>query len=363
MRREVWASQTGQTLVFRYTVPASGIFGGSVAIAVPAGWTAPTALNAAGCVSSTAGTVLAVGQTITVSALTLAAGSTVDITYGATSGRRRSRRHGDGRVDRRRSDLAGAGAVDDRRRPREPRRLAEHHGERRRRHRGDGALDRQRSDDHRGVGKPTGKLVFTYTVPAGGVDTATVKLTVPPAGPRRRRPPTTRPATPPRRPAPSARPPATTVTGVTLAAGGTLTITYGDTSISPSGAATVTSTTGGPTTWTLQEASSQYGTLTTVAGGKTPAVTVFATDGWAPSPRARHRHPPVRRANRLRSRSRRHPAAPPAPKWTSPCRPAGRRRRSRMPPAASRPPQAASPSAAPRSSGRASRSRRPALRR
>src|SRR5206468_8844677 len=41
---------------------------------------------AAGCTTSSSGTVATAGQVITVSALTLAAGATVDITYGATSG-------------------------------------------------------------------------------------------------------------------------------------------------------------------------------------------------------------------------------------------------------------------------------------
>ena len=57
-----------------------------VNIVVPAGWTAPTIANAAGCVSSASGAVAVAGSTIQWTGLTLAGGGTATITYGAVSG-------------------------------------------------------------------------------------------------------------------------------------------------------------------------------------------------------------------------------------------------------------------------------------
>jgi len=69
--------------VFTYKA-AGGLSGGEVDIAVPSGWTAPTASNAAGCTTVSAGTLGFSGQTIKVSGLTLAANTTLTVTYGAT---------------------------------------------------------------------------------------------------------------------------------------------------------------------------------------------------------------------------------------------------------------------------------------
>ena len=66
-----------------------------------------------------------------------------------------------------------------------------------------------------------------------------------------------------------------TVTGVTLGAGGTLTLTYGSTAGGGPGA-TVTPTTGAAT-WTAQESSVLTGTLTTLASS--PSTTVYAANG------------------------------------------------------------------------------------
>src|SRR5207302_46877 len=77
---------SGQTITFTYTAATGGISGGAVYIVVPAGWTAPTASNAAGCVSSASGAVAVAGSTIQWTGLTLAAGGTATITYGAVSG-------------------------------------------------------------------------------------------------------------------------------------------------------------------------------------------------------------------------------------------------------------------------------------
>src|SRR5207244_3758854 len=77
---------TNNTVVFTYTAATGGISSGEVEIAVPAGWTAPTASGVAGCTKTSAGTLSFSGQTIKVTALTLSGGATATITYGATSG-------------------------------------------------------------------------------------------------------------------------------------------------------------------------------------------------------------------------------------------------------------------------------------
>jgi len=77
---------TGNTITFAYTAPTGGIRNGSLAIEVPAGWTPPVTPTGLGCSLTTAGTLTAKGQTITVSDLTLPPHGETLITYGATSG-------------------------------------------------------------------------------------------------------------------------------------------------------------------------------------------------------------------------------------------------------------------------------------
>src|SRR5439155_1107772 len=62
----VSASQTGRTITFTYTAAAGGISNGTVTVAVPAGWSAPSTTGAnAGYTTASAGTVSVSGQTIT----------------------------------------------------------------------------------------------------------------------------------------------------------------------------------------------------------------------------------------------------------------------------------------------------------
>ena len=82
----VSASQTGRTITFTYTAAAGGINNGSVTLVVPAGWSAPSTTGAnAGYTTASSGTVSVAAQTITVSSLTIAGGSTFTITYGSTA--------------------------------------------------------------------------------------------------------------------------------------------------------------------------------------------------------------------------------------------------------------------------------------
>ncbi|HEY4450987.1 MAG TPA: S8 family serine peptidase, partial [Solirubrobacteraceae bacterium] len=81
------AGSGANTLTFSYTAVAGGLNNGAVALALPAGWSAPSITAASkGYTTSSAGTVAVSGQTITVSGLTLAANATVTVTYGDRTG-------------------------------------------------------------------------------------------------------------------------------------------------------------------------------------------------------------------------------------------------------------------------------------
>jgi hypothetical protein len=79
---------TGNTIVFVYTAATGGTFGGILEITVPTGWSTPSTSGGttAGCVTTSTGLAAGGAGLITVSDLNLAAGATVTITYGATSG-------------------------------------------------------------------------------------------------------------------------------------------------------------------------------------------------------------------------------------------------------------------------------------
>jgi len=75
---------SGKTVSFTYTVAPGGMANGHVKLRVPNGWSAPSTTGAdPGFISASAGAVSLDGRTIIVSGLTLAAGQTVTITYGA----------------------------------------------------------------------------------------------------------------------------------------------------------------------------------------------------------------------------------------------------------------------------------------
>src|ERR1019366_2770376 len=84
----VSASQTGNTVVFTYTVAAGDMSNGGIKLTVPpAAWSAPsTVSNNAGYTTSSAGPLTVAARVVTVSNLTPTAGSTVTITYGSTGG-------------------------------------------------------------------------------------------------------------------------------------------------------------------------------------------------------------------------------------------------------------------------------------
>src|SRR5581483_4630784 len=85
--RSVSASAKHVTVAFTYTVAAGGIHNGALALTVPLGWSLPSlAPKAPGFSGATAGRTTVAGRTIDVTDLTVPAGETVTIVYGATNG-------------------------------------------------------------------------------------------------------------------------------------------------------------------------------------------------------------------------------------------------------------------------------------
>jgi len=79
-------SAAPSTITLTYTASAGGLSNGALSVTLPTNWTAPATLNVPGCTTATAGTLTTAGQTITLAGLTLAANTSVVISYGATSG-------------------------------------------------------------------------------------------------------------------------------------------------------------------------------------------------------------------------------------------------------------------------------------
>ncbi len=75
---------TGHVITFTYTAATGGVSGGGVHLTVPTGWSAPsTTGTSAGYTTASTGTVSVDGQTIVVLGVTLVAGATLTINYGA----------------------------------------------------------------------------------------------------------------------------------------------------------------------------------------------------------------------------------------------------------------------------------------
>lgn len=86
-RTVVSASQAGTTTTFTYTAAPGGTVGGTLKVAVPSGWSAPsTSPTNAGYTTSSAGSLTVSNRTIFVSGVTLSAGAQLTITYGARTG-------------------------------------------------------------------------------------------------------------------------------------------------------------------------------------------------------------------------------------------------------------------------------------
>jgi hypothetical protein len=265
---DVSASQAGLTLTFTYTADTGGMNGGTITLAVPTGWSAPsTSLAAGGYATSDTGTLTTGGRTIRVSALTLGAGDTATITYGATGG------GGPGATatattgtqiwqSQERSTAAGvltnlgslpSIAVDA----------------------ADGTGTMTVPPTNAGNGSTGNTLTFTYTAAAGGMVDGTVTV----AAPAGWSPPSTTGTDPGYATAStgtvSTSAQTITVDGVTLAGGATMTVVYGATSGGGPGA--TASTTAGANSFQTQQQSTVGGVLTAV--GASPSVNVYAADG------------------------------------------------------------------------------------
>jgi hypothetical protein len=259
--RSVSASAKQVTLAFTYTVAAGGIHNGALALTVPLGWSLPSlAPKAPGYSGATAGRTSVQGRTIDVTDLTLPAGATVAIVYGATNGggpgarphtagaaiwtvREQSSASGNLSVLRD-SPLIHVLSAD-----------------------GSGILATRSSKVASGATGQT--LTFDFAPAPGGVDGGTLTLTVPPGW----SPPSTRPGAPGyvRASQGSVAVVGNTITviGITLAGAQRLRISYEN--------AHAPTTAVGTQTWAASLRSSPAGSL--VAMSASPQVNVLAPDG------------------------------------------------------------------------------------
>ena len=246
----------GNTLTFTYTAAAGGMANGAVTVTALAGWSAPsTTASAAGYTTASTGTVSAAGQTITVSGVTLAGGATMTIVYGSTAG------GGPGATA---SATAGANAFSTQQRSTGGGTLASIGAS--------PSVNVYAADGSGTVTTPTANvvngstntIVFTYkAAAAGGTSNGSVTVTVPTGWPAPTAGNTTSSLG-----ARSYAGQTVTVSGLTLAANATFTITYG-----PAAAPT----TGGPQVWSATERSTAGGALTALA--LSPSINVYAPDG------------------------------------------------------------------------------------
>src|SRR5439155_1610594 len=218
----VSASQTGKTITFTYTAAAGGISGGRITIDVAPSWTAPSVTSSNnGYTTASTGSVSVSSQKITVDNITLAGASSMTVTYGDTSGggggatvpsstggvvwQGQERSTGGGALANITSPTITVYAAD-----------------------GTGTMSAGTSNVS---ATQTGRTItFTYTAAAGGISSGSVTLVVPSGWSA---PSTTGSAagyTTASSGTLSIASSTITVSSLTLAAGNTLTITYGDTS-------------------------------------------------------------------------------------------------------------------------------------
>ena len=269
----VSASSTGNTLTFTYTAATGGLSSGSVTLAVPSGWSAPSTSSAAnGYTTSSTGSVSVSSQTITVSGMTLSGGSTMVITYGSKAGGGAGATAAsttgsptwqaqEKSTSNATSPLANLASS--------PSNVTVYAAD------GSGTLTTSTSNVSASSNGKT--LTFTYTAATGGLSSGSVTVVVPSGWSA---PSTTGSAngyTTSSTGSVSVSSQTITVSGVTLAGGSTMTITYGDKSNGGSGATATSST--GAATWQAQEKSTSNSTSSLTNLGSSPSVTVNAADG------------------------------------------------------------------------------------
>jgi hypothetical protein len=258
------AKSNGNTITFTYTAAAGGTTNGSISVDVPTGWSAPSVTGtAAGYTTSTAGIVGVAGQTITVSGVTLAAGATVDVVYGATAsgGPGATATPSDGAQTwqgKQRSTAAGA-LVDLAASPSimvDP---------------ADGSGSISPAPATVGYGSTGNTLTFTYTADNTTTDGA-VSIDVPAGWSAPSTTGTAAGFATSSAGSLAAAGQTITVTGLSLANGGTFDVVYGATSGGGSGATAPASA--GAQTWQAKQRSTAAGTLTDLASS--PSITVAA---------------------------------------------------------------------------------------
>ncbi len=267
----VSASSSGNTLTFTYTGATGGINNGSVTLVVPAGWTPPstTAANA-GYTTSSKGTVSVSSQTITVGSLTLAGGATMTIKYGDKSGGGAGATAGSttGNPTWQAQEMSrSTGALGNL--AASPSNVTVYAVD------GSGTLTTPTSNVS---ASSTGNThTFTYTAGTGGMSNGTVTIVVPAGWSA---PSTTANAngyTTSSIGTVSVGAQTITVSSLTLAAGNSTTIVYGDKS--GGGAGATATATSGAATWQAQERSTSNATSALANLASSPSITVNAADG------------------------------------------------------------------------------------
>ena len=264
----VSASQTGRTITFTYTAPTGGISGGSVTLAVPAGWSAPSTTGGnAGYTTSSSGTVSVSGQTITVSSLTLAAGNTFTVTYGSTAGggpgATATSSTGAQTWQAQEKSTSGGSLANLGSSPSITVNAA------------DGAGTLTTGTTNVSASQTGRTITFTYTAPTGGISSGSVTVAAPAGWSAPSTTGSNAGYTTASSGTVSVSGQTITVSSLTLAAGNTFTITYGSTAGGGPGATASSST--GAQTWQAQEKSTSGGSLANL--GSSPSITVSAADG------------------------------------------------------------------------------------
>ena len=326
----VSGSQTGLIETLTYTAPAGGLSNGTLTVAVPAGWTAPATSAGPGFTTSSVGAVSVAGQTITVSGVTRAAGQTVVITYGSGATATAPAAAGAQTWLVREASTAGGVLTAIAASP---------------------TITIYAPDASGSATTPTtnvsasqigNTVVFTYTAATGDMVNGGIRLTIPAGWSAPSVAGASAGYTTSSVGTVAVAAQVVTVSGVTLAAGSTVTITYGSKASAGPGATAAAAV--GAQTWLLQQRSTSGGVFTNLSAGS-PSITINAANGsgrWSRRsttslprrPGERSRSPtPLPREGWSTAPSRcLHPQAGPPPRpW--PPRPATHRRR----PAPSRP--------------------------
>jgi Bacterial Ig domain len=260
----VSGSQTGLTETLTYTAPAGGLLNGSITVAVPAGWTAPSTSAGPGFTTASVGVVSVLGQTITVTGVTRTVGQTVVITYG--SGATATAAAGPGAQTWQVKEASTAGGLLTSIGASPAITI----------YAPDASGTATTATTNVSASQAGNTVAFTYTVAAGDMLAGGVKLTIP-AG-------WTAPSivvnnagyTTSSTGVVAVAAQVVTVSGITLAAGSTVTITYGSKAGGGPGATATAAT--GAQTWQLQQRSTAGGVFANLGAGS-PSITVNAANG------------------------------------------------------------------------------------